>query len=240
MNMQHKNSYRMTLAVLLSALMMSFTASALAGDDDDDDEGDGIVIEQVQVFLDGNVATAAQIKGINFPGNGKSRVALLGIDNALPILDATPDTLEVELPNVPAGEYQLTVFRNKKGPVCRDESIWCDEFDLSIGAQGPQGEMGPTGPQGPPGDTGPQGPPGPKGEIGDQGPLGPQGPQGPQGGIGPPGSPGGKGDDGDQGPQGPVGKPGPDGVPDPALVQRAADIWTYICATANPAPANCP
>lgn len=224
--------------VLVTALFSGSPGPVMAAD-----HADGVVIQQVQVVLTGVVATSATITGMNFPADGKARVALLGIDDNLPILSSSENTLDVSLPNVAAGEYLLTVYRDKKGPVCRDESHWCDEFDLSIGAQGAQGEIGPVGPQGPPGPPGEQGPPGDQGPQGEQGPPGDQGPQGskgPPGDQGEPGDQGPPGNDGMNGDKGEQGDPGPDGVPDPALVQRAADIWNYICATASQPPANCP
>ena len=55
------------------------------------------------------------------------------------------------------------------------------QFDITIGAVGPQGPQGPQGLQGPVGLNGPQGPPGLQGPAGAPGALGPQGPAGPQG-----------------------------------------------------------
>jgi hypothetical protein len=65
-----------------------------------------------------------------------------------------------------------------------------DEYDLTIGAVGPEGEQGPKGDTG---DTGAQGPKGDKGDPGEQGPKGDKGD---------PGEQGPKGDTGDQGPPG--------------------------------------
>ncbi|NND60893.1 MAG: collagen-like protein [Gammaproteobacteria bacterium] len=132
------------------------------------------------------------------------------------------------LQGFPAADYLLTVYRNKKGPVCQHPpSKYCDEYDLTLGAVGPQGPAGPIGPQGPQGDAGPAGPKGdqglagPPGPQGDPGPTGPQGdpgpvgPQGAQGNTGPAGPPGPKGDMGNAGPPGPQGNTGPAGPPGP-------------------------
>ena len=95
-----------------------------------------------------------------------------------------------------------------------------DLYDLTIGAQGPQGETGPEGPMGPmgpiglTGPAGPQGetgPAGPQGEPGPIGPMGPQGPQGETGATGPQGPQGDQGEVGATGPQGPQGDQGPQG-----------------------------
>jgi len=78
------------------------------------------------------------------------------------------------------------------------------QFDLTIGAVGPQGPQGPQGLQGPGGLAGPQGVPGPQGGAGAPGAAGPQGPVGPIGLTGYPGP---------VGTQGPAGPPGPQGTP---------------------------
>jgi Collagen triple helix repeat (20 copies) len=103
------------------------------------------------------------------------------------------------------------------------------QFDVTIGAVGPQGPQGPQGLQGPAGLTGPQGLPGSQGPAGAmgatglQGPAGPigltgaTGPVGPQGALGPAGPPGPVGTigltgaTGAAGPQGPAGTQGPTG-----------------------------
>ena len=101
-----------------------------------------------------------------------------------------------------AGDYRLKV---STGWIRRRN----DEFDVTIGAVGPQGEQGPPGPQGEQGPAGPQGLAGPQGPQGDTGPVGPAGPQGPQGDTGPVGPAGPQGPVGPQGPEGPLGPEGP-------------------------------
>jgi hypothetical protein len=79
------------------------------------------------------------------------------------------------------GDYLLRIFTGS-------DANQIDEYDLTIGAvgpQGPQGATGATGPQGPTGATGPAGPQGPQGNTGPAGPQGAQGPTGPQGPQGP-------------------------------------------------------
>ena len=56
-----------------------------------------------------------------------------------------------------------------------------DEYDLTLGAVGPQGPTGPQGAQGKIGDTGEQGVQGKIGDTGVQGPTGPSGPSQPSG-----------------------------------------------------------
>lgn len=78
------------------------------------------------------------------------------------------------------GDYRLTVATGR-GERKRDQ------YDLTIGAVGPQGEPGETGAAGPPGPQGPQGATGAPGPAGPQGPQGATGAQGPEGPAGPPG-----------------------------------------------------
>jgi hypothetical protein len=68
-----------------------------------------------------------------------------------------------ELP--PPGDYQMTL-RPRTG------STWSINWQLTVGAAGPQGPQGFDGP------VGPQGPQGPRGVVGAQGPQGPVGPPG--------------------------------------------------------------
>ncbi len=93
-----------------------------------------------------------------------------------------------------------------------------DEYDLTIGAvgpEGPQGEQGKLGPQGEQGKVGAQGEQGkigPEGAQGEQGKIGPEGAQGEQGKIGPEGAQGEQGKIGPEGAQGEQGKIGPEGA----------------------------
>jgi hypothetical protein len=74
--------------------------------------------------------------------------------------------------NAAAGSYSLTVTNSQGAATV---------FDLTYGAEGPQGPIGPQGATGAKGPAGPQGATGPQGPAGVQGPTGPTGPQGPQG-----------------------------------------------------------
>lgn len=146
-------------------------------------------------------------------GPGPISVSLGGIGD-LNVDDANDTVIQASVPTeIPAGDYLLTVG-NGNGQSQNDE------YDLTIGAvgpQGPQGEAGPQGAVGRQGDSGPQGDTGPQGPAGALGPIGPQGPQGPQGSagadgmsiVGPQGPQGSSGPAGPQGPQGPTGPPGP-------------------------------
>lgn len=129
----------------------------------------------------------------------------------LVVVNFTAHSLQARLPaEFVAGDYLLTV---SKGSAVIDY----DEYDLTIGAVGPQGlkgDTGATGPQGPKGNTGatgiqgvtgPQGPKGDTGATGATGPIGLTGLQGPQGLQGQQGIQGLKGDQGTQGDQGPQG-----------------------------------
>jgi collagen triple helix repeat protein len=83
------------------------------------------------------------------------------------------------------GDYRLRVVT---GP----SQTQADEYDLTVGAVGPQGPQGLAGSQGPQGVQGPAGPQGPQGDVGpagSQGAVGPAGPQGPEGPTGPQGPP---------------------------------------------------
>lgn len=104
-------------------------------------------------------------------------------------------------PGTIAGDYLLMVRTSEHGN-------HYDHYDLTIGAQGPQGEPGQDGAvglQGEPGPAGLQGaigPAGSQGATGSSGPQGTAGPAGAQGATGPAGPQGATGATGPQGPQG--------------------------------------
>ena len=114
----------------------------------------------------------------------------------------------------------------------------CDDDNVIICPQGPEGPQGPVGPQGPAGEQGPRGPQGiqgvmgptgPQGPMGAQGPQGETGPQGPQGPVGERGPVGPQGEVGPQGPQGPVGATGPQGSRGlPGGVLSYADFYALM------------
>jgi len=114
------------------------------------------------VFIDFNSGDVA-ILGENLYVNSiMPIVTLAGIADSLVLLSYNTHEIIAHLPaNIEDGDYVLTVY-----------TATTANYDLTIGAVGPQG---PAGPQG---DTGPQGVQGPIGAIG---PTGPQGVQGPAG-----------------------------------------------------------
>jgi microcystin-dependent protein len=152
--------------------------------------GQHLNVEQVFI-VPGNPDTLL-IMGNDFDF-GKPLAVELGDLGALVIVSATATQIVAELPDgLPYGDYLVTVSTGKG-------QSQNDEYDLTLGAVGPQGE---TGPQGPQGETGPQGP---QGETGPQGPQGVPGPRGAEGATGP------QGPQGEIGPQGPQGETGPVG-----------------------------
>lgn len=121
-------------------------------------------IISVQVDFDNGYI---KISGDNFDNGGVPKVTL-GNDELTVLPDYTATTIAAEVSQVQEGDYTLTV---RTGPATSN----FDEYDLTIGAVGPQGPQGEQGPQGPPGE---QGPPGLQGPIGPQGIQGEQGPPG--------------------------------------------------------------
>jgi len=149
------------------------------------------------------------IEGHNF-GDGVPFVQLDG--HVLTVLGSGNSAIQAVLPNLPDGNYLLTVSR---GNSAND----IDRFVVSLGTtgpQGPQGDVGPTGPQGPSGPQGPKGDEGATGPAGPAGPKGDAGPAGPKGDMGAPGPQGAQGSQGPQGEVGPLGPAGPSGAAGPA------------------------
>jgi hypothetical protein len=149
-----------------------------------------LVIRQVVVE---NPQSPAKITivGRNFLNRGGQPTIRIGeyVDPLVIVGDVTDEEIEVLLPdNLAPGDYRLVVSSGRH----RGQS---DDFDLTLGAAGGQGEPGPEGPRG---EQGPMGEPGPAGTIGVPGPGGAQGPQGQKG---------------DQGLPGQNGEPGPTGEP---------------------------
>lgn len=99
-------------------------------------------------------------------GFGSSPGASLAGDDLM-ILESTDSVITTELPMLPPGSYLLRVSHSQGQDGAR-----VDEFELTLGA------VGPEGPQGPQGEVGPQGPQGPQGPVGETGPVGPAGPPG--------------------------------------------------------------
>jgi hypothetical protein len=129
------------------------------------------------VFVDDpNTPTQIVISGKDFLFGPGPLVVTLGNFGAISIVGVPTHTMiSAKLPlHIPAGDYLLTVSRGSG-------QSQNDEYDLTIGAVGPQGPIGETGPQGPKGDTGEQGPIGETGPQGLPGNLGLAGQQCPSG-----------------------------------------------------------
>jgi len=180
----------------------------------------GAHLDVTQVMVDDpDNPTSVMIIGTDLDfGNGPLSVTL-GEFGALVVTGTPSDTLiEATLPaGIYPGDFLLTVA-NGNGQSQNDE------YDLTIGAVGPQGDQGKLGPQGEQGKLGPQGVQGDQGKLGpqgDQGKLGPQGEQGKLGAVGDQGEqgklgfPGPQGEQGKIGAQGEQGKIGPEGPPGP-------------------------
>jgi hypothetical protein len=131
-------------------------------------------------------------------------VSLAGIVLGGVIVNGTGTQLTAIMPALPPGSYVLDVTSNAGGKKS-------DEFEMTLGANGPAGPAGPAGAVGPAGAAGPVGANGATGAQGAQGAAGPAGPQGPQGLQGPAGSAGANGATGAQGAAGPQGSQGPAG-----------------------------
>jgi Collagen triple helix repeat (20 copies)/IPT/TIG domain len=105
-----------------------------------------------------------------------------GTDRPLVSLDGLPltvlsftDTLVVASlpPSLTPGSYLLALSARDK-----TNQAFTSEFDVTLGAVGPKGDMGDRGLTGPQGNQGGQGVQGPQGSQGLQGVPGPQGPAG--------------------------------------------------------------
>lgn len=128
-----------------------------------------LVIHRAEVD---EAAGQLKISGVEF-GVAEPAVTL----DAIPMLVLSHGPTEIVIamsPDTAPGTYRLKV---SKGTGIGDQDV----FDVTVGAEGPQGEQGVPGPRGPQGETGPQGDPGPQGGQGPAGATGPAGPQGPPG-----------------------------------------------------------
>ena len=139
-----------------------------------------------QVLVDNpNDPASIMISGEDFSFGPGPLVVTLGNASltVVEVVDVTPtDTMiEALLPaGLPSGDYLLTVSMGS------GESQ-NDEYDLTIGAAGPQGEQGPPGADGAAGAGGVDGTQGEKGDKGDPGKIGPAGEDGADGAPGLPG-----------------------------------------------------
>jgi hypothetical protein len=165
-----------------------------------------VIVQANPLFSGGPYVTTIVVFGSNFGDTPK--VTLSGTSLPVAEIGQTASGLTKVTAGVntqfPPGSYVLLVSTG---------TLVSEEFELTLGAVGPQGPQGPVGPQGPQGFQGPAGPQGPKGDAGPQGPDGPAGPIGPAGPAGPQGPEGPQGPAGPQGPEGPQGPAGPDGTP---------------------------
>ncbi len=174
-------SIRMRCVGLVSVLAVA-TAAGAGGRQ----PGGHLRITEVLVDF---AAEEIQITGEQFDFGRPLRVSLgqLGDISGLCAANFSPPQIIVcdfSGPGLPPdGEYLLTVWTG-------EGQSQSDEYDLTIGAAGPQGPEGPPGPTGPTGPTGPPGAPGDPGEPGEPGEPGPAGPTGPPGPPGPTGPPG--------------------------------------------------
>ena len=153
-----------------------------------------VLITQVNVDFSGG---EIHIHGKNLSSDRGPSLVLLAGDELVTASVSREQITAYLKPGTIAGDYLLTVRTGKHGK-------YQDNYALTIGAVGSQGEAGQDGAIGPEGPAGPQGATGPEGPQGATGPAGPQGatgPAGPQGATGP------------EGPQGATGPTGPQGLP---------------------------
>ena len=176
----------LSFAVLFSSLGMTVLAAPPGGH-----------LNISQVLVDNpNDPTSITIVGTDFIFGPEAPTVTLGeyMDPLVIVGVPTNETIVALLPeNIVAGDYLLTVTTGTG-------QSQNDEYDLTIGAVGPQGERGPQGIQGE------------QGIQGIQGIQGEQGPPGRDGADGDPGSPGINGQDGT-----------------PCSVTKAGDVATIDC-----------
>ena len=156
--------------LLAIALMMPLGALPAAADDDAAKLNRRSLLI-TEVFVGFGPPDTITIGGQGFDLGQNNPLVTLGDFGPLTIVSVEPNTIVVECPlwdpssppdpdaNPPYcsdGDFLLTV---SNGQAKRMN----DDFDLTIGAVGPQGEQGLPGPQGPQGEPGPPGPQGPPG-----------------------------------------------------------------------------
>ncbi len=198
------------LGLLVLALISTSPATARPAP-----PGGHLNIDEVLVSI-GITDTTLQINGQDFDFGGPLAATLAGIPATI-VGSPTSTRITVTVPTslFPAGDYLLTVSTG-------NGQSQNDEYDLTIGAVGPQGppgadgndgEQGPQGDQGPQGEQGPAGNDGAPGAQGEPGLPGSDGAPGAQGERGPPGNDGAPGAQGERGPQGELGLPCLPGIP---------------------------
>jgi hypothetical protein len=182
-----------------------------------------VVVNSATVDYSTNLLT---VTGQNF-GTIAPGVRLNGFQLTVQSFNAGTQTIVANMAmSLPPGSYLLAVTTGNGST----NSTQVSEFDITLGAAGPQGAQGAPGPQGqqgPQGEPGPAGAPGPASTV--AGPAGPSGPPGPSGAPGPAGP---TGLTGAQGPAGPAGPAGPQGAPGPAGPQGPAGAGADSLAAA--------
>ncbi|WP_084610552.1 collagen-like protein [Archangium violaceum] len=174
--------------VVLCGLLIGLTAPGAANAQLD------VFVVDVEVISPG--VHRFHIYGTNF-GSARPSVRIGG--NSVRLNEYASDYISAEpLFSLPPGSYRLSVTSGS-------DSSQMDEFEVTLGVQGPKGDKGDPGAVGPKGDTGDTGPQGVQGIKGDTGATGPKGDKGDTGATGP------KGDTGATGPMGPQGHQGPAG-----------------------------
>ncbi len=175
--------------IVVFFLFFNFSVSVLADEKDDDDN-----LKIISVNADMDTGSLVII-GVNLLGekdHDDDRKVLLGNEEIV-IQDWTDNSITAYLPpGIIAGDYRLIVMS-------KDDEDKSDNYDLTLGAVGPQGLQGDVGPTGPQGLQGITGATGPQGLQGDTGATGPQGLQGNIGMTGPQGLTGQTGDTGQPG-----------------------------------------
>ena len=205
--------------VFSCAVALSLLVSPRAFADDDDP-----IITSAVPTVSGSTTTLT-ITGRNLDTRAPEHVLLNG--QALTPVAQSDTRIVVTMPSsvlATPGTYLLVVGHGSRHFRFDDDYV---QFDVTVGAAGPQGvpgltgATGATGPAGATGATGAQGLVGPAGSIGPIGLSGPVGPIGPSGPVGPIGPTGPTGATGAQGPAGVAGAAGATGAQGPQGLQGA-------------------
>lgn len=117
---------RLVLAITLGSLLFSIPTFAKPGSA----PGGHMQINEV-FWVEGSPDTLV-ISGFDFDFGDGELVVTLGAEGVLAINSATATEIEVVIPALPAGDYLLSVFR-------QGGQSQGDEYDLTIGAVGPDG-----------------------------------------------------------------------------------------------------
>ncbi|MEA2162751.1 MAG: hypothetical protein QOK37_878 [Thermoanaerobaculia bacterium] len=166
----------MLLTVLISTPSLIFAASVIRP-----------LAAQKQLTIHAARANGA-MTSLHIEGQSLCASPAVTLNGSSLTVTSSAGAMDAVLPSgIAPGSYLLTVS-------CGNATADNADFEVTLGAVGPQGAkgdtgaQGPIGLQGPKGDTGATGPQGIAGPQGLQGPVGPQGIQGPAGPAGPAGS----------------------------------------------------